>query len=267
MRKTASPARLRSSTAINSTCISATWAPRPSTSTATCSGGRLSSLIIRDMATAGRYSCGAVLIFSGDGNENPFVAALDRALARFNGKVDATRMRSRKFSFSTPTEINVDGSKQVVAPAAVTWLRTNLPTAAKSGESRYGEGYSVVPRPVFANGVAIPRLRLRPSRSLSPSTPRVAKGDATDTNVVWTLEKGAPLTPSVLVVGDELYFVSDNGVATCIDARTKKNHWTSASAATTRHRRFSPMAEFLFPKRSRRDDSREGRHGVRIAQP
>ena len=35
-----------------------------------------------------------------------------------------------------------------------------------------------------------------------------------------------PTTPSVLVVGDEVYFVSDNGVATCLDARTGDLHWT-----------------------------------------
>ena len=42
---------------------------------------------------------------------------------------------------------------------------------------------------------------------------------------MWSHEKGAPLTPSVLVVGDELYFASDNGVATCVDARTGNVHW------------------------------------------
>ena len=30
----------------------------------------------------------------------------------------------------------------------------------------------------------------------------------------------------MLVVGDELYMVSDNGVASCLDARTGKVHWT-----------------------------------------
>jgi outer membrane protein assembly factor BamB len=29
----------------------------------------------------------------------------------------------------------------------------------------------------------------------------------------------------MLVVGDELYMVADNGVASCFDARTGKQHW------------------------------------------
>jgi outer membrane protein assembly factor BamB len=56
--------------------------------------------------------------------------------------------------------------------------------------------------------------------------PKGAAGDVTDSHVKWKHEKGAPLTPSPLVVGDELYFISDNGVASCLDARTGKVHWT-----------------------------------------
>ncbi len=51
------------------------------------------------------------------------------------------------------------------------------------------------------------------------------KGDVTKTHIAWTLKKGAPHTPSLLLVGDELYTVSDGGLATCVDARTGKVHW------------------------------------------
>jgi outer membrane protein assembly factor BamB len=50
-------------------------------------------------------------------------------------------------------------------------------------------------------------------------------GDVTETHVEWTTKKGAPHTPSMLLVGDELYMVSDKGIATCFDARTGKEHW------------------------------------------
>jgi outer membrane protein assembly factor BamB len=51
------------------------------------------------------------------------------------------------------------------------------------------------------------------------------EGDVTDTHVAWTLKKGAPHTPSPLLVGDELYVVSDDGLASCIEARTGTPHW------------------------------------------
>ena len=40
----------------------------------------------------------------------------------------------------------------------------------------------------------------------------LAKGDVTATHVAWSHAKSAPNTPSLLVAGDELYFVSDGGV-------------------------------------------------------
>jgi outer membrane protein assembly factor BamB len=39
-------------------------------------------------------------------------------------------------------------------------------------------------------------------------------------------ERGVSLTPSLVVVENEVYLVADNGVASCLDARTGKVHWT-----------------------------------------
>jgi outer membrane protein assembly factor BamB len=47
----------------------------------------------------------------------------------------------------------------------------------------------------------------------------------TNSHVAWTLKRGAPLTPSPLLVGEELYVVTDNGIATCLDAKTGTGHW------------------------------------------
>jgi outer membrane protein assembly factor BamB len=43
--------------------------------------------------------------------------------------------------------------------------------------------------------------------------------------VAWRLTRGAPYTPSPLLVGGELYVVSDLGVVTCVDAVTGTVHW------------------------------------------
>ena len=50
-------------------------------------------------------------------------------------------------------------------------------------------------------------------------------GNVTDSHVEWKLRRGAPLTPSPIVVGDELYVVSDTGILTCLDAKTGRRHW------------------------------------------
>jgi outer membrane protein assembly factor BamB len=169
--------------------------------------------------------CGESLVFSCDGREDPFIVALDRESGDVRWKQPRNTTAVKKFSFSTPTGIEVDGTKQVISAGSGFVAAYDPADGREIWRVRYGEGYSVVPRPVFANGLLY--VASGYDRAvLYAIDPKGAQGDVTETNVVWKLEKGAPLTPSVLAAGDELYFVSDNGVATCVDARTKKNHWT-----------------------------------------
>jgi outer membrane protein assembly factor BamB len=168
---------------------------------------------------------GELLVFSCDGLEDPFVAALDRATGDVRWRTDRKTAATKTFSFSTPTVIEVDGVQQVVIPGSGFVGGYDPSNGQEIWRVRYAEGYSVVPRPVYAHGVLFVSSGYE-KPILYAINPKGAKGDVTDTHVVWKHEKGAPLTPSVLVIGDELYFVSDNGVATCLDARTGKLHWT-----------------------------------------
>lgn len=43
---------------------------------------------------------------------------------------------------------------------------------------------------------------------------------------VWDLKKDTPYVPCVLVKGDRLFWIGDNGVATCAEAKTGKAVWT-----------------------------------------
>ena len=47
----------------------------------------------------------------------------------------------------------------------------------------------------------------------------------TDTHVAWSLEKGVLHNLSPLLVGDELYLVSDRGVAMLLDAASGEEIW------------------------------------------
>jgi outer membrane protein assembly factor BamB len=54
----------------------------------------------------------------------------------------------------------------------------------------------------------------------------------TKTHTAWSLKRGAPLTPSPLIVGDELYVVNDGGIASCIDARSGTMVWQQRLGGT-----------------------------------
>ena len=88
---------------------------------------------------------------------------------------------------------------------------------------RYGRGFSNVPRPVFGHGLVFIATGFQTPSMLAVRAD--GSGDVTDTHVAWTLRRGAPHTPSPLLVGRELYMVSDRGVLTCIDAESGEVHW------------------------------------------
>jgi outer membrane protein assembly factor BamB len=85
------------------------------------------------------------------------------------------------------------------------------------------DGYSQIPRPVHGHGMIF-----LSSGYDSPTLMAIRAdggGDGAKGPVVWSNAKNAPHTPSPLLVGDELYTVSDGGFASCFDAKTGKIHW------------------------------------------
>ena len=89
----------------------------------------------------------------------------------------------------------------------------------------YGEGYSVIPRPVTADGLVFVSSSFD-KPVLKAIRLAGATGDVTESHVAWTLQKGAPHTPSMILSGDNLFCVSDGGIATCADLRTGEVRWT-----------------------------------------
>ena len=179
-----------------------------------------------------RHGCGGspvlidgVLAFSCDGLDSQRVVALDAATGDIRWTTPRNTTAIKTFSFSTPQTIHVDGQSQIVSPGSG-FVGSYAPSdGSELWRVDYGEGYSVVPRPVYALGKLFLASGFdRPI--LLAINPQGAKGNATESHLQWQHIKGAPNTPSVVVVGDEIYFVSDNGVASCLDAHSGKVHWT-----------------------------------------
>ena len=164
-----------------------------------------------------------LLVFNADGAKDPFVAALNRQTGELVWKVGRPKGARQTFSFCTPLLIAVNGQRQIITPGSGAVSALDPAGGRELWHVRYGNGYSVVPRPVYGHGLLFIATGFNRADLLAIRAG--GQGDATDTHIAWRTTKGAPLTPSVLLVGDELYAVSDMGVASCWDAKTGNLHW------------------------------------------
>lgn len=166
---------------------------------------------------------GDKLIFSVDGTDRQEVVALDAGTGKVAWRTPREASPGKPFSFGTPLVITVNGRQQLISPGSDVVMSLDPASGKELWRVKY-TGYSVVPRPVYANGLVFVCTSYD-SPSLVAIRPD-GSGDVTRTHVAWTQKKGAPHNPSPLAVGDALYTVADNGQLTCWDARSGKPRWT-----------------------------------------
>ena len=166
-----------------------------------------------------------LLIFHMDGSDKQFIVAIDKN----TGKVVWKTKRSGKMhdnpqlkkAYGTPVIVRLQGRDVVVSPAA-NWLYGYDPvTGDELWKLEYGTlGFSIVPKPVIGNGmIYIGTSYMRPQMlgiDVSKPQPRIA----------WSCKRSVPAISSPLLIGEELYFVSDSGgMVTCLDAKTGLERW------------------------------------------
>lgn len=166
-----------------------------------------------------------LIVFNCDGASKPFIIALDAATGALKWKTERKTTAKKTFSFSTPLAISLEGKTQIISPGSGMVGAYDPKDGREIWHVKYGEGYSVVPRPLFAHGLLYVSSSFD-AAEVYAIRPQGAAGDASAEHVAWRTRKGAPHSASMVIVGDELYFVSDGGIATCVDARTGDVHWT-----------------------------------------
>jgi len=160
-----------------------------------------------------------LLIVSCDGLAQQFVVALDKA----TGKVRWKKLRESYQAYTTPLVVNPPGGDQVISPGAFQAIAYEPRTGKELWRVKYPEGFSNVPMPVYGNDIVFICTGFQEPSLLAVRLD--GRGDVTKSKIVWKLDRGIPRTPSPLLVGNELYIVSDNGIATCIDAKTGEELW------------------------------------------
>jgi len=164
---------------------------------------------------------GDLLIVNCDGFDEAFVVALDKQTGKTRWRTERPQPWSQ--AYSTPLVISVGGRDLIVSAGAFHAMAYDPQNGKEIWRVNYPEGFSNVPRPVYGNGLVFIATGFQ-QPSLIAVRPD-GKGDVTRTHVAWTLSRGAPLTPSPLIVGDDLYVVTDAGIASSIDARTGAIQW------------------------------------------
>jgi outer membrane protein assembly factor BamB len=160
-----------------------------------------------------------LLIVSCDGLSIQYVAAMDK----LTGKVRWRKYRQGFQAYTTPLVVRLPAGDQVISPGAFRAIAYEPRTGKELWNVRYGEGFSNVPRPVYGDGLIYICTGFQEPSLLAVRLD--GRGDVTKSHIVWSLKRGVPRTPSPLLVGEELYFINDNGIAACVDAKTGTERW------------------------------------------
>ncbi|HEX2746748.1 MAG TPA: PQQ-binding-like beta-propeller repeat protein [Verrucomicrobiales bacterium] len=164
------------------------------------------------------------LIFNCDGREEQYIAALKASNGDVAWKFKRPTEAKSKFAFATPTVITAGGKKQLISPGADVVNALDPATGKELWRATY-EGYSIVPKPVFGDGLVYVSSAFDTPEVLAIDP--VGEGDITKTNVKWVESKYAPKTPSMIFDNGLLYLVTDSGIVACREAKSGTLLWQS----------------------------------------
>lgn len=192
-----------------------------------------------------------LLFLTFDGFDVQYVVALNKYTGETVWKKDrninyGTDNGDLKKAFATPSILVLDGKPQLVSPAAAATTAYDPATGEQIWRVYHG-GMNEAPRPLFGHGL----IYLTSGHTASIlAIPQGRTGELTAADIVWRTPRGAPSRPTPVLLGDYLFVTSDQGVASCLDAKTGKHLWqerlrkaTSASPVAAEGRIYFPDEE------------------------
>lgn len=164
-----------------------------------------------------------MLVVCCDGQDKRFVVGLKADSGKVDWRIDRQFDPAKGFSFCTPTPVQVGDRTLAICPGSGGVFAYDAATGEQIWRVAYGEGYSVVPRPVVGNGLVYVCSGFGDSQlfAIDPT----GSGDVTDSHVKWKTKKGVPKSPSIMLVDREIFMVDDRGVVTCLNALNGDDYW------------------------------------------
>lgn len=162
------------------------------------------------------------LVLTCDGGDTAYTLALDAQTGQELWRTPRGITTDRSFSFCTPQWIQAAGKSQIISPGSDI-VQSLDPATGKVLWSVSYQGFSVVPRPVYHQGLVLVCTGYMTPKLLAIDP--TGEGDVTESHVRWIYGTGVPNTPSVVPVIDQIVMVSDGGVASGVDIATGKKVW------------------------------------------
>jgi outer membrane protein assembly factor BamB len=162
---------------------------------------------------------GDKLIVVLDHEGESFLVALDKR----DGKELWRTPRQGNTNWSGPYITSHEGRKQVIVSASRESVGYDLETG-KPIWSAKGLGQNTIPAPIAVDGLVLVMSGFRNPNLMAIKLGR--DGDLTGTDaVVWQNQRGNSYTASPVLHDGKFYFVTDNGVLSCFDAKTGKPYY------------------------------------------
>tara|TARA_R110002096_G_scaffold316010_6_gene510317 strand:- start:1566 stop:2855 length:1290 start_codon:yes stop_codon:yes gene_type:complete len=185
-------------------------------------------------------SYGDLLILTFDGADHQYLAAVDKK----TGETVWKQKRSTDYrdldakghvkaegdfrkAYNTPVFIDFGGTTQMISPGAkAAWSYD--PLTGKENWSLHWNEHSTASRTVFSEelGLMFFNTGYGKSQLWAVKIDPTAKGELDESLIAWKQTKRMPNRCSPILADGQLYVLSDQGVATCLDAETGEEVWS-----------------------------------------
>jgi outer membrane protein assembly factor BamB len=168
---------------------------------------------------------GDKLVVNADAEVDPFVVAFHKQDGKIAWRTPRNQKVKSAFSFCTPVVVETAGRSEILSPGSGMVGAYSPDDGRLLWKVTYGEGYSVVPRPVVADGMLYVATGYNIPKLLAIRLGG-AEGDVTASHVEWEVTRRIPKTPSMIAHNGRILALDDTGTLSSLEAKTGKSVWT-----------------------------------------
>ena len=154
-----------------------------------------------------------IILADQDEGEKSFMAAVSTK----DGSIAWKVARQAQVSWTVPVILDVNKQPQMIVSGTENLIAYD-PRTGKEIWKTEGVGGNSVHTPVFGHGMVYVSTGY-PNKNVMAVRLNPAAGEE---RVAWTYKKGTGYIPNAMLYGDYLYFMTDGGLLTCVDAMTGK---------------------------------------------